>query len=298
MTPTTIQDDDNGSYASSEDSDYDPNEASTSHHSDTSDRGFNPNLPVPQPVEIAGVDDTADTNNGDGATLEAPNDNLPGVDDTLQRVDPPEELDEDIPGVDPPQVTNLEAYVDELAAELDDEIAGLDSHYNPASDTNDSDVKIKATINENEADAIRTDATCEQTSADNDLNQDDLSDNKESEEEDKENDASLTRLRRNRIPTYGHLKGCDGDGPLPTIARPDKFQGGGHQSHVILQNIVMTQYNLKQGIKKFGDPGKAAVLTELRQLYDRHVISPVNKYDLTGEERKGALCYLMFLKEK
>jgi hypothetical protein len=60
----------------------------------------------------------------------------------------------------------------------------------------------------------------------------------------------------------------------------------------------MTQYNLKQGIKKFGDPGKATVLTELRQLYDRHVISPVNKYDLTGEERKGALRYLMFLKEK
>jgi hypothetical protein len=60
----------------------------------------------------------------------------------------------------------------------------------------------------------------------------------------------------------------------------------------------MTQYNLKQGIKKFGDPGKAAVLTELRQLYDRHVISPANKYDLTGEERKGALRYLMFLKEK
>jgi hypothetical protein len=60
----------------------------------------------------------------------------------------------------------------------------------------------------------------------------------------------------------------------------------------------MSQYNLKQGIKKFGDPGKAAVLTELRQLYDRHVISPVNKYNLTGEEQKRALRYLMFLKEK
>jgi hypothetical protein len=124
------------------------------------------------------------------------------------------------------------------------------------------------------------------------------SDDEGSEDEDKDNNASLPRLRCNRTPTYGHLKGCDGDGSLPTIARPDEFQGGQHQAHVILQNIVMSQYNLKQGIKKFGDPGKAAVLTELPQLYDRHVISPVNKYDLTGEEQKGTLRYLMFLKEK
>jgi hypothetical protein len=60
----------------------------------------------------------------------------------------------------------------------------------------------------------------------------------------------------------------------------------------------MTQYNLKQGIKKFGDVGKAAVLVELRQLYDRKVMSAINKYDLTAAERKGALRYLMFLKEK
>jgi hypothetical protein len=127
---------------------------------------------------------------------------------------------------------------------------------------------------------------------------DDSSNDKEPEDEDEDDNASMPRLRRNRTRTYRHLKGRDGDGSLPTIARPDEFQGGRHQLHVILQSIVMTQYNLKQGIKKFGDQGKAAVLTELRQLYDRRVISPVNKYDLTGEERKGALRYLMFLKEK
>jgi hypothetical protein len=67
---------------------------------------------------------------------------------------------------------------------------------------------------------------------------------------------------------------------------------------VILQSIIMTQYNLKQGIRKFGDEGKQAVLTELRQLYNRDVMEPVSKYDLTPTERKGALRYLMFLKEK
>jgi hypothetical protein len=56
----------------------------------------------------------------------------------------------------------------------------------------------------------------------------------------------------------------------------------------------MTQYNLKQGIKQFGDK----VLTEIQQLYDHDVMRPVYKYNLTGEERKGAPRYLMFLKEK
>jgi hypothetical protein len=68
--------------------------------------------------------------------------------------------------------------------------------------------------------------------------------------------------------------------------------------YVILQNIIMTQYNLKQGIKIFGDKGKEAILAELQQLYGRDVMSPIDKYDLTPEEQKGALRYLMFLKEK
>jgi hypothetical protein len=60
----------------------------------------------------------------------------------------------------------------------------------------------------------------------------------------------------------------------------------------------MTQYKLKQGIKKFGDDGKAAVLVKLQQLYDRNVMEPVMKSDLTPAEHKGALRYLMFIKEK
>jgi hypothetical protein len=60
----------------------------------------------------------------------------------------------------------------------------------------------------------------------------------------------------------------------------------------------MTQYNLKQGILKFGDKGKQAVMTELRQLYDREVMQAVSKSDLTYDKRRGALQYIMFLKEK
>jgi hypothetical protein len=60
----------------------------------------------------------------------------------------------------------------------------------------------------------------------------------------------------------------------------------------------LTQYNLKQGIKRFGDKGKTAVLDELQQLYDRDVMEPVDPSSLSPAKRKGALRYLMFLKEK
>jgi hypothetical protein len=122
--------------------------------------------------------------------------------------------DEEPPGVDN---TDLETYVDELKAELDQEIADLDSDYEESTDQ---------------------DSNNEQTDDD-----DDTSTN--------ENDANkpLPRLRWNRTPNYGHLKGRDRDGSLPTVARPEKFKGGRHQAHIILQTIIMTQYNLKQGIK-------------------------------------------------
>jgi hypothetical protein len=250
---------------------------SSSEQSDDAPNGTNiPNLAEPMPDEIAGVDPTINTVEDDNPPGEIPgvddetNDHLPGeipgVDDELTT----DSLES--PGVDP----DLETYRNELEAELDQGIADLDSNYIP---------------DESDDESTRADATREQASADNDAN---------NGTDDNNNvvPALLPRLRRNRTPNYGHMKGSDGDGSLPTLARPEEFRGGRHQSHVILQSIIMTQYNLKQGIKKFGDLGKAAVLTELQQLYDRDVMRPVNKYDLTPAERKGALRYLMFLKEK
>ena len=67
---------------------------------------------------------------------------------------------------------------------------------------------------------------------------------------------------------------------------------------MILEHIVLTQYNLKQGIKQFGDSGKAAVLREIRHFHDRSVPTPIHKADLSPFERKHVLKYLMFLKKK
>ena len=61
----------------------------------------------------------------------------------------------------------------------------------------------------------------------------------------------------------------------------------------------MTQHNMKKGIKLFGDAGIDAVLKELQQLHDRKALEPVNAKEMTtGEEKQGALQYLMFLKQK
>jgi hypothetical protein len=152
-------------------------------------------------------------------------------------------------------------------------------------------------IDDTEADEIRADANREQATAD--IQQSSIEDDSNEDDSNYGSDSKpLPRLRRNQTPNYSHLKGRNGDGSLPIVASPEDFQNGMHHAHMILQSIVMTHYNLKQGIKKFGDKGKEAVLAELQQLYDRAVMEPVQKYDLTPEERKGALCYLMFLKEK
>ena len=60
----------------------------------------------------------------------------------------------------------------------------------------------------------------------------------------------------------------------------------------------MTQMSMKRGIKEFGDAGVDAVLSELKQLHDRNVLEPRPANELTREEKRAALHYLMFLKKK
>jgi hypothetical protein len=50
--------------------------------------------------------------------------------------------------------------------------------------------------------------------------------------------------------------------------RPQKPRDYGH-IHATLEHTVMTQMNMKKGIKEFGDTGVDAVLSELKQLHNR-----------------------------
>jgi Reverse transcriptase (RNA-dependent DNA polymerase) len=68
--------------------------------------------------------------------------------------------------------------------------------------------------------------------------------------------------------------------------------------HATLESTVMTQYNMKKGIKLFGTAGTDAVLKELKQLHDKNTFEPKSADSLSQEEKSAALQCLMFLKEK
>jgi hypothetical protein len=68
--------------------------------------------------------------------------------------------------------------------------------------------------------------------------------------------------------------------------------------HATLEHTVLTQHSMKKGIKEFGDAGVDAVLKELQQLHDRNVLEPRLANELSRDDKRAALQYLMFLKKK
>ena len=61
---------------------------------------------------------------------------------------------------------------------------------------------------------------------------------------------------------------------------------------------MLNQVGIREGLKMFGEKGNNALLKELNQLHERDALLPKKKEDMTQDERKKALRYLMFLKEK
>ena len=58
------------------------------------------------------------------------------------------------------------------------------------------------------------------------------------------------------------------------------------------------QMSMKKGLQLFREGGELAVKKEMQQLHDQHVLSLVNKNELTNEQYKEAIGLLMFLKHK
>ncbi|MDG7001629.1 MAG: hypothetical protein JRN15_21230, partial [Nitrososphaerota archaeon] len=58
------------------------------------------------------------------------------------------------------------------------------------------------------------------------------------------------------------------------------------------------QMSMNQGIRMFGEAGVEAVKKEMQQLHDRQVMKAKQAKELTKEQKKEALAYLMFLKRK
>ena len=61
---------------------------------------------------------------------------------------------------------------------------------------------------------------------------------------------------------------------------------------------IMTQYNLKPGLRKFGARGTTAAMDELTQLHIMDTWTAMDPSKISREERMRALSLLLFLKEK
>ena len=72
----------------------------------------------------------------------------------------------------------------------------------------------------------------------------------------------------------------------------------GYEQNEALRHTVLTQYTLKKGLQVFGPPGVEAVYKELLQLHERKVGEPRDASKLSPAQKKNALGYLMFLKQK
>ena len=62
--------------------------------------------------------------------------------------------------------------------------------------------------------------------------------------------------------------------------------------------FVTEQMSAKRGLKLFGETGADAIMKELEQLVYRKVMEGRKSHELTKAQKRAALKYLMFLKEK
>ena len=69
-------------------------------------------------------------------------------------------------------------------------------------------------------------------------------------------------------------------------------------TNIITNKTIMTQYSTKQGLKVFGKKGEATVRKELQKFHDRRVVGPNKPQDLSYEQWRRSLAYMMFLKLK
>jgi hypothetical protein len=65
-----------------------------------------------------------------------------------------------------------------------------------------------------------------------------------------------------------------------------------------INHTIMTQYHVSKGLNVFGKEGTDAVMSELKQLHERLIPDPKDLDELTKEEKKASLQYLMFLTKK
>ncbi len=70
------------------------------------------------------------------------------------------------------------------------------------------------------------------------------------------------------------------------------------EEEMMVWGHMMMQYNLKAGLRKFGDKGKMAAMEEMTQLHIMDTWKAMDPAKLSREEQMQALSLLLLLKEK
>jgi hypothetical protein len=70
------------------------------------------------------------------------------------------------------------------------------------------------------------------------------------------------------------------------------------EDEIKVWGYLMMQYNLKPGLRKFGEKGAKAAMDKLTQLHMMDTWMAMDPFKITREDRMQALSSLLFLKEK
>ena len=70
------------------------------------------------------------------------------------------------------------------------------------------------------------------------------------------------------------------------------------QEFCLAADIFMNQYNMKQVLNRFRQSRASAIEKEVRQLVTMDTLDPENPNELSREDCRSVMAYLMFLKEK
>lgn len=99
---------------------------------------------------------------------------------------------------------------------------------------------------------------------------------------------------------YNPMTGTTYDDVINFTSSSDNFPQytEAEREEFIFGIIMVQQYFLNKGLKKFGKKGHVAAHTELKQIHDFNTLLPVNPDTLTPEERTKALRSMFFLSGK
>ena len=68
------------------------------------------------------------------------------------------------------------------------------------------------------------------------------------------------------------------------------------QQFCLIAEIIMTQYNMKQSLKHFIQNRVSASEKEVRQLFMMDSLEPYNPKEISREDLRAEMAYIMFLK--